>query len=144
MKNTERPFRLFYTGWKFVFFSQLSVKIPWKNRHQENWASPAFFWMLFTFVVELQWDLCIQANAKVVVHDTLLHVAFSAWRNSQRCKTVDRFTKFGEKSGCESWVWKAYFFGKENLWKIHSDENRVFCFLFLTCSCGIFLVIADI
>lgn len=40
-------------------------------------VSPAFLWMLLSLVVELQGDLGIQADAKVVVHHTLLHVALS-------------------------------------------------------------------
>lgn len=38
--------------------------------------------MLLSLVVELQGDLGIQADAKVVVHYTLFHVALSGWKNS--------------------------------------------------------------
>ena len=38
---------------------------------------PAFLGVLFSLVVELQGDLGVEADAKVVVHHTLLHVALS-------------------------------------------------------------------
>lgn len=80
----------------FVFVTKIA------NRH---WAvgkisikcvSPAFLRMLLSLIVELQRDLSIQADAKVVVHHTLLHVTVSAtqrqksrhgghrWRGRQR------------------------------------------------------------
>lgn len=39
--------------------------------------------MLLTLVVELQGDLGVQADAEVVVHHTLLHVAVSGWMNKK-------------------------------------------------------------
>lgn len=39
---------------------------------------PAFLWVLITFVVEVQRNLCIQSNSKVIIHDTLLCVTFTA------------------------------------------------------------------
>lgn len=51
---------------------------------REKCVSPAFLWMLLSLVVELQRDLGIQADAKVIVHDTFLHVALSGWKNSHR------------------------------------------------------------
>lgn len=39
--------------------------------------------MLLTLVVKLQRDLSIQANAKVVVHHTLFHVALSGWKDTE-------------------------------------------------------------
>lgn len=38
---------------------------------------PAFLRVLFSLVVELQGDLGVEADAKVVVHHTLFHVALS-------------------------------------------------------------------
>lgn len=39
---------------------------------------PALLWVLITLVVEVQGDLRIQANAKIIVHDALLCVILSA------------------------------------------------------------------
>ena len=39
---------------------------------------PALLWVLVTLVVEVQGDLRIQADAKVIVHDALLCVILSA------------------------------------------------------------------
>lgn len=38
---------------------------------------PALLWVLITFVVEIQRNLCIQSNSKVIIHDTLLCVTFT-------------------------------------------------------------------
>lgn len=43
--------------------------------------------MLLPLVVELQGDLGVQADAEVVVHHTLLHVALSGWKKRPHKQT---------------------------------------------------------
>ena len=53
--------------------------------------------MLLSLVVELQGDLGIQADAKVVVHHTLLHVALSGWEKKTATQANKRLKSRGHK-----------------------------------------------
>ena len=86
---------------------------PRQNRHARGPHPPALLWVLVTLVIEVQGDLRVQADAEVIVHDTLLRVILSAKRGSGQLKQP-----CGPASEC------FFLRTKLSFWKVRDSETK--------------------